>query len=51
MKNRKYTVALEYEDDGRVSVHCLDLPGCHSWCEDREDALKNIKEAIEGICL
>ena len=45
---RKLKVALEYEDDGRISAHCLDLPGCHSWGETREEALENIKEAIAG---
>jgi len=47
----KYRIALEVEDDGRVSAHCLDLPGCHSWGRDREEALKNIREAIEGYRL
>ena len=28
------------------SVSCLDLPGCHSQGESREEALANIREAI-----
>jgi predicted RNase H-like HicB family nuclease len=28
------------------SVSCLDLPGCHSQGETREEALQNIREAI-----
>jgi hypothetical protein len=27
-------------------VSCLDLPGCHSQGETREEALQNIREAI-----
>lgn len=48
---KKYTVALEVEEDGRIGAHCLELPGCHSWGDTREEALKNIKEAIEGYLL
>ena len=29
------------------SVSCLDLPGCHSQGETREEALANIREAID----
>ena len=28
------------------SVRCLDLPGCHSQGETREEALSSIREAI-----
>ncbi|WP_254988907.1 type II toxin-antitoxin system HicB family antitoxin [Cyanobium sp. ATX 6E8] len=28
------------------SVSCLDLPGCHSQGDNREEALANIREAI-----
>ena len=48
MPPKKFTVSLEYETDGRISAHCLDLPGCHSWGENKEEALRNIREAIEG---
>ena len=47
----KYTIALEQEEDGRVSAHCIELPGCHSWGENKEEALNNIKEAIEGYLM
>ena len=30
------------------SAHVPTLPGCHSWGQMREEAIKNIKEAIEG---
>ena len=29
------------------SVSCLDLPGCHSQGESRDEALINIREAIQ----
>jgi predicted RNase H-like HicB family nuclease len=44
----KYRVLLTRERDGRWSVACPALPGCHSWGENRKEALANIREAIEG---
>jgi predicted RNase H-like HicB family nuclease len=43
----KLEIVLEQEDDGTYSVHCPALRGCHSQGETREDALINIKEAIQ----
>jgi len=40
-------IILEQEEDGGYSVHCPALKGCHSQGETREEALKNIQEAIE----
>ncbi|MCD6206439.1 MAG: type II toxin-antitoxin system HicB family antitoxin [Methanosarcinales archaeon] len=40
-------IILEQEEDGRYSVHCPALKGCHSQGETREEALENIQEAIE----
>ncbi len=34
------------ETEGGWSVSCLDLPGCHSQGETREEALTSIREAI-----
>ncbi len=42
-----YTVILEKEDDGGYHVYCPALKGCHSQGNTREEALSNIKEAIE----
>jgi predicted RNase H-like HicB family nuclease len=39
-------IVLEQEDDGTYSVYCPALMGCHSQGETREEALKNIQEAI-----
>jgi len=41
-----YRVTLIEHDDG-VSVSCPALNGCHSQGRTREDALKNIREAIQ----
>jgi predicted RNase H-like HicB family nuclease len=35
------------ETDAGWSVSCLDLPGCHSQGESRDEALLNIREAIQ----
>ena len=40
-----YRIRLLQTDEG-WSVSCLDLPGCHSQGENREEALANIREAI-----
>ena len=43
----KYTVILEREADGGFVTSVPVLPGCVSQGDDREDALKNIREALE----
>ena len=43
----KFTVILEPQKDGGFTVSVPALPGCISEGVDREEALKNIKEAIE----
>ncbi|MBI2137076.1 type II toxin-antitoxin system HicB family antitoxin [Candidatus Woesearchaeota archaeon] len=40
-------VVLEKQEEGGYTVYVPSLPGCISQGETREDALKNIKEAIE----
>ena len=42
----KYKVALQQSDEG-FSVHVPGLPGCWSQGTTEEEALENIKEAIE----
>ena len=41
-----YRIRLLGTDEG-WSVSCLDLPGCHSQGESRDEALLNIREAIQ----
>ncbi len=43
----KYTVVLEREKDGGFVATVPLLPGCVSQGDTREDAIKNIREAIE----
>ncbi len=50
MKAYDYRVLLEPDETGGYVVSCPSLPGCYSQGETVEDALANIKEAIE-LCL
>jgi predicted RNase H-like HicB family nuclease len=43
----RYTVVLEQESDGGYIVHVPALPGCVSQGDSRDEALANIREAIE----
>jgi predicted RNase H-like HicB family nuclease len=46
--SRRYTVVLELEEVGGFSVSLPDLPGYVSQGETEDEALANIREAIEG---
>ncbi len=46
----KFTVTLEVGEDGYWIAECPAIPGCLSQGKTREEALKNIGEAI-GLCL
>ncbi|MGB9853483.1 MAG: type II toxin-antitoxin system HicB family antitoxin [Candidatus Bathyarchaeales archaeon] len=48
VKGLKFTVILREEPEGRYSAQVVELPGCISQGENREETLKNIREAIEG---
>ena len=43
----KLSVILEPSEDGGYTVYVPSLPGCISQGENREEALANIREAIE----
>ena len=43
----KLKVALEPSDEGGYTVYVPSLPGCLSEGDNKEDALQNIREAIE----
>ena len=47
MVARKFTVFLEPAEEGGFVVKCLELPVA-SQGETKQEALKNVKEAIEG---
>lgn len=44
-----FVVTLEMGEDGYVIAECPGLPGCMSQGKTREEALANIREAIQGI--
>jgi antitoxin HicB len=44
----EFTVILEECEEGGYTVTCPALPGCVSEGDTYEEALQNIKEAIEG---
>lgn len=44
----KYRVLIEPDEDGIFIAHVPALPGCVSQGPSREEALTNIREAIQG---
>ena len=45
-----FKVVLQEAEESGFIVSCPALPGCHSQGDSMQEALENIKEAIEG-CL
>ena len=43
----KFKIVLEESDEGGYTAYVPSLPGCISEGETKEEALKNIQEAIE----
>lgn len=43
-----YAVVLEEGESGWIVASVPSLPGCHSQGKTRDEALKNIQEAMEG---
>jgi len=46
----KFSVTLDRDEDGVWIAECSSIPGCVSQGKDKEEALLNIREAIE-LCL
>lgn len=44
----KFRIVMELDEDGTYVVECPALPGCVSQGETRVEAIRNIKDAIEG---
>ena len=44
----KFRVILERDEDGFFAAECPSLPGCISQGKTRIEAIKNIKDAING---
>ncbi len=45
----KFTVKLEESDEGGYTAQCLELPAAISEGDTKEEALENIKEAIQLV--
>ena len=43
----RYTVVLEHESDGGYHAFCPAMPGCHSQGDTLDEAMANVKEAME----
>ena len=50
MKIQRFPITIYQDEDGWYVVECPVIPGCMSQGETREDALRNIQEAIQ-LCL
>jgi len=44
----KYRIVIEQDEDGVFVAECPSLPGCISQGYTRDEALINIKDAMEG---
>lgn len=44
----KYRIVIEQDEDGIFVAECPSLPGCISQGKNRNEAVKNIKDAIQG---
>ncbi len=44
----QYRILIEQDEDGAFVAECPALPGCVSQGKTRNEALNNIKDAIEG---
>jgi len=44
----KFRILIETDEDGLFIAECPTLPGCISQGKTRNEAVKNIQDAIEG---
>ncbi len=44
----RFRTIIEQDEDGKYIVRCPSLPGCVSEGKTREEALVNVKDAIQG---
>jgi len=45
--SKSYVAIFEQSDDGGWGAYVPDLPGCASWGVSRDDAARNVRDAIE----
>ena len=43
-----FAVQVEKDEDGRWAAMCPTLPGCATWGYTQDEAIKNIREAVEA---
>ncbi|MDI7248850.1 MAG: type II toxin-antitoxin system HicB family antitoxin [Bacillota bacterium] len=48
MPSRYFTVILEREEDGGYHAFCPSLKGCHTQGDALDEAIQNVREAIEA---
>lgn len=48
MATYHYTIILDHQPDGGFHVYCPALTGCHSQGDTLDEAVANIREAIEA---
>ncbi len=48
MKQYRFTIVYERDEDGRIIALCPALQGCYAEGETEEEARANIREAIEA---
>ncbi len=48
IEKMKYKIILRKDEDGVYVAECTSLPGCISQGKTREEALKNVRDAIRG---
>ncbi|MBI5225040.1 type II toxin-antitoxin system HicB family antitoxin [Candidatus Micrarchaeota archaeon] len=44
----KYRIIIEKDEDGAFIASCTTLPGCISQGKTRQEAITNIKDAMQG---
>lgn len=44
----KYRIHIEQDEDGKFVASCPTLPGCWSQGDTREEAKRNIADAVDG---
>ncbi len=46
MRTHVFDVVVEQDENGRWAAECPVLPGCATWGQTQDDALRNIQEAV-----
>ena len=48
MKTYLFRIEVELDEDGRWAAVCPALPGCATWGHRCDEAVRNIREAVEA---